>query len=85
MSAFKLRMSNCFAVNTFLLLVRGHRINLAFISIFILLTLVQRFLLNRANEQKKQEKAKLSEEELQQIAENDSRVGDESIEYEYRL
>ncbi|CAO3630814.1 unnamed protein product [Mucor hiemalis] len=64
---------------------RGHRINLAFISIFILLTLLQRFLLNRANEQKKQEKAKLSEEELQQIAENDSRVGDESIEYEYRL
>ena len=66
-------------------IVKGHRINLVFICIFITLALVQRYLLRRANELKQAEKAKLTQEELQQLAENDDRIGDESLDYVYRL
>ncbi|KAI8646788.1 major facilitator superfamily domain-containing protein [Parasitella parasitica] len=64
---------------------RGHITNLAFIVVFICLTLTQRFLLQRANDKKYEEKAKLTADELQDVLENDSRVGDESLDYVYRL
>lgn len=66
-------------------IVRGHMINLVFISLFIVLTLIQRFLLRRENYLKQQEKSKTTQEELQDILENDSRVGDESVNFVYRL
>ncbi|CEP19942.1 hypothetical protein [Parasitella parasitica] len=64
---------------------RGHIANLIFIVIFICLALTQRFLLQRANKKKYEEKSKLTADELQQVLENDSRVGDESLDYVYRL
>lgn len=66
-------------------IVRGHITNLIFIVIFICLALTQRFLLQRANNKKYEEKAKLSADELQELLENDSRIGDESLDYTYRL
>lgn len=64
---------------------RGHLTNLIFISIFIILAIVQRFLLSRANERKLEERSKLATEDLQQAEENDARIGDESLDFEYRL
>lgn len=66
-------------------IVRGHLTNLLFIILFISLALTQRFLLNRANRKKREEKAKLSPEDLQDILESDTRVGDESLDFIYRL
>ncbi|KAI9487467.1 MAG: major facilitator superfamily domain-containing protein [Benjaminiella poitrasii] len=64
---------------------RGHKINLCFISIFIILTLVQRGLLSRANRRKQQEKENSRNEELQTLLGNDTRIGDESLDFKYRL
>ncbi|KAI7891673.1 major facilitator superfamily domain-containing protein [Mucor mucedo] len=64
---------------------RGHRINLMFISLFIILTLIQRFLLRRENNIKRQEKSKLTPEELQELTESDNKIGDESFDFVYRL
>jgi hypothetical protein len=67
------------------ILVRGHSINLGFILIFIVLALVQRYLLEQANTRKIEEIKKFTAEELQQIQESDSRIGDEALDYIYRL
>ncbi|KAG2211881.1 hypothetical protein INT47_004568 [Mucor saturninus] len=64
---------------------RGHRINLMFISLFIILALIQRFLLRRENNLKRQEKSKLTPEELQELTESDKKIGDESFDFVYRL
>ncbi|GAA5795862.1 hypothetical protein HPULCUR_001224 [Helicostylum pulchrum] len=64
---------------------RGHRINLVFISLFIVLALLQRFLLRKANNAKKLEKSKLTIEELSAFAANDARIGDESLDFMYRV
>ncbi|KAI9363113.1 major facilitator superfamily domain-containing protein [Pilaira anomala] len=66
------------------LYLRGHRINLVFISLFILLALLQRFLLRRTNDAKSLEKSKLTVEELSNFAANDSRIGDASLDFVYR-
>lgn len=66
-------------------LVRGHATNLAFIMVFICLALTQRSLLQRANKKKYEEKSKLTADELQEMLENDARVGDESLDFTYRL
>lgn len=66
-------------------LVRGHVTNLAFIMVFICLALTQRSLLQRANQKKHEEKSKLTADELQEMLENDARVGDESLDFTYRL
>lgn len=67
------------------IVVRGHRINLLFISLFIILAIIQRFLLRRENNLKQQEKSKMTLEELQELNENDTRIGDESLDFVYRL
>ncbi|CAO0797286.1 unnamed protein product [Mucor circinelloides] len=64
---------------------RGHVTNLAFIIVFICLALTQRSLLQRANQKKHEEKSKLTADELQEMLENDARVGDESLDFTYRL
>lgn len=69
----------------FLLLVRGHMINLGFLVLFIILTMVQRYLLYRKNQLKEQEKMKLTEEQIEQMEDNDARVGDEAVDFVYRL
>ena len=66
------------------MLVRGHLINLIFISLFIILTIIQRFLLDREN-RKRQELQKLGTEEGQQSLEQDTRIGDEALDYTYKL
>ncbi|KAI8370772.1 major facilitator superfamily domain-containing protein [Choanephora cucurbitarum] len=63
---------------------RGHLINLIFISLFIILTIIQRFLLDREN-RKRQELQKLGTEEGQQSLEQDTRIGDEALDYTYKL
>jgi hypothetical protein len=65
--------------------VRGHLINLIFISVFIILAIAQRFALSHANAKKSEEKTKLTVEELQEFEESDTRIGDESLDFEYRL
>jgi hypothetical protein len=63
----------------FLKIVRGHYINLLFITLFILLTFIQRALLNRQNKLKREKLLTEQEEE------EDARVGDEALNFEYRL
>jgi hypothetical protein len=77
--------NNMFTMLIIYIIVRGHLINLIFISVFIILAIVQRFLLTRANNAKIEEKSKLTAEELQLLEENEDRIGDESLDYEYRL
>lgn len=64
---------------------RGHVINLVFIVVFICLALTQRYLLQRANKNKYEEKSKLTADELQDMLDNDTRIGDESLDFTYRL
>ncbi|KAL9541301.1 hypothetical protein MBANPS3_009198 [Mucor bainieri] len=64
---------------------RGHITNLVFIVVFICLALTQRYLLQRANKKKYEEKSKLTADELQEMLDNDTRIGDESLDYTYRL
>ncbi|GAN05548.1 MFS nicotinic acid transporter Tna1 [Mucor ambiguus] len=64
---------------------RGHITNLVFIVVFICLALAQRYLLQRANQKKYEEKSKLTEDELQEMLDNDARIGDESLDFTYRL
>lgn len=53
--------------------------------VFICLALTQRFLLQRANKKKYEEKSKLTADELQEMLDNDARIGDESLDFTYRL
>ncbi|KAF1802631.1 major facilitator superfamily domain-containing protein [Mucor lusitanicus] len=64
---------------------RGHVTNLVFIVVFICLALTQRYLLQRANKKKYEEKSKLTADELQEMLDNDTRIGDESLDFTYRL
>ncbi|KAI8990855.1 major facilitator superfamily domain-containing protein [Mycotypha africana] len=64
---------------------RGHMINLVFILLFIILTLVQRFLLQRANKRKEVEKQKVLNNEFNEASGNDTKTGDESVDFVYRL
>ncbi|CEI98925.1 hypothetical protein CU097_008505 [Rhizopus azygosporus] len=64
---------------------RGHMINLGFLVLFIILTIVQRYLLYRKNQLKEQEKMKLTEEQIEEMEDNDARVGDEALDFVYRL
>lgn len=67
------------------MLVRGHIINLGFLVLFIILTMVQRYLLYRKNQLKEQEKMKLTEEQIEEMEDNDARIGDEALNFVYRL
>ncbi|GAA5797431.1 hypothetical protein HPULCUR_002815 [Helicostylum pulchrum] len=64
---------------------RGHRVNLMCISLFIVLALLQRSLLRKANDAKKLEKSKLTIEELSGFAAKDARIGDESLDFMCRV
>ncbi|KAK4514919.1 uncharacterized protein ATC70_002526 [Mucor velutinosus] len=64
---------------------RGHVTNLVFTVVFICLALTQRYLLQCANKRKHEEKAKLTADELQETLDNDTRIGDESLVFAYRL
>ncbi|KAI8048750.1 major facilitator superfamily domain-containing protein [Gilbertella persicaria] len=64
---------------------RGHLINLIFISLFVILTITQRYLLDRVNQERRQTIEKLTVDELAELQEDDTRIGDESLEFEYRL
>jgi uncharacterized membrane protein len=66
-------------------LVRGHSINLIFIVIFVILALTQRYLLEQANKRKIEEVKRLTADELQEVQESDTRIGDEALDYIYRL
>lgn len=65
--------------------VRGHSVNLCFISLFMILTLVQRYLLKRQN----RIKATLRENgEIQTLLEqpiNRKLIGDRQLNFEYAL
>ncbi|KAI8383984.1 major facilitator superfamily domain-containing protein [Blakeslea trispora] len=63
---------------------RGHLINSIFISLFVILTIIQRFLLDRENRRREQQMQKLGSEE-QQSLEQDTRIGDEALDYAYKL
>ncbi|KAG1438362.1 hypothetical protein G6F56_012672 [Rhizopus delemar] len=60
---------------------RGHAINLGFISLFILIAFIQRYLLERENKLKIEKQLSLGNEG----EEEDERIGDESLDFEYRL
>ncbi|ORX48491.1 MFS general substrate transporter [Hesseltinella vesiculosa] len=57
----------------------GHLVNVVFLCMFILLTLAQRYLLSRANRQKKQKQTEMTEDQQDEL------VGDQALDYMYRL
>ncbi|KAG0938213.1 hypothetical protein G6F57_007003 [Rhizopus arrhizus] len=65
--------------------VRGHSINLFFISFFVVIVLLQRHLLKKQNGLKNHEMSKLTADEIQDMEESDARIGDEALDFEYRL
>lgn len=72
------------SANHWIFSVRGHAINLGFISLFIVLTLLQRYLLQRQN----RIRAKLMETgEHQELLQSSSRkrIGDKQLDFEYGL
>lgn len=80
----KLLLSVGKKVELIFLTVKGHIINLGFISIFISLALLQRYLLDRENKRRDEEKARLSANK-DLILVDDQRIGDESLDFIYGL
>lgn len=67
-------------------IVKGHIINLAFLSAFIVLALLQRLLLRRENRRKLEENRQLlTIEDKESFFQKELRIGDKSIDFVYDL